>query len=221
MYSNEKYKTVYLTFDDSPSINNTNKIIDILNKNNIKATFFVVGDSISIYPYLIKELDNNNMCIMPHCNIHDYKGIYKSEESYFKDLNKCKESINKIIGKRKMNFIRIPGGADNEICNKEVLSNIKNKILDNSDNYIDWTINIGDIEKSSISSEFIKSKIIDEGGLYSVEVVLMNDLGKEYTVDALQEIIDFYINRGYKFKTLNEIEEWEIEYLKDNKVLNK
>ena len=222
IYSNNESKTVYLTFDDGPSSNNTNKIIDILNKNNIRGTFFVVGDSTNIYPHLIKKLDENNMCIMPHCNFHDYKGIYKCEENYFKDLNNCKENINKIIENREMNFIRIPGGSDNKICNEKVLNNIKTKILDNGDNYIDWTINFGDIEKNSSSVEFIKSRMMDDGGLYNVEVVLMNDIGgKEANIESLQEIIDFYNKRGYKFKTLNEIEEWEKEYLKEIKVLNK
>lgn len=222
IYSNNESKTVYLTFDDGPSSNNTNKIIDILNKNNIRGTFFVVGDSTNIYPHLIKKLDENNMCIMPHCNFHDYKGIYKCEENYFKDLNTCKENINKIIGNREMNFIRIPGGSDNKICNEEVLNNIKTKILDNGDNYIDWTINIADIERHSSSREFVKSIIMDEGGLYNIEVVLMKDVsGKESNIESLQEIIDFYNKRGYKFKTLNEIEEWEKEYLKEIKVLNK
>ena len=222
LYSKMNNKTVYLTFDDGPSINITNDIINILNSNNVKGTFFVVGDSASIYPYLIKNLNYNNMCIMPHCNIHDYKSIYKNEESYFRDLNKCKENIKLTIGNRKMNFIRMPGGSDNEICSKEVLDKIKEKILSNGDNYIDWTIAVGDAEDFNVSAESLKSRVRDEGGLYEVEVVLMHDLGnKKSTVQALQDIISIYKDRGYTFKTLDEIEPWEIEYLKEINVLNK
>lgn len=193
-----------------------------MNENNIKASFFVVGGSASIYPYLLKDLDNNRMCIMPHCNVHDYRSIYKSENEYFKDLEACKKNIEDIIGKKKMNFIRMPGGSDNQMCEKEVLSNIKKRIIENGENYIDWTIAVGDTESDGVSSDFLKSRVRDEGGLYNVEIVLMHDLGgKKVTVEALQDIINFYKERGYVFKTLYEIEPWEIQYLKEINVLNK
>ncbi|MDI9216390.1 polysaccharide deacetylase family protein [Clostridium tertium] len=222
LYTENHLKTVYLTFDDGPSVNVTKELINILNDNNIKATFFVVGDYANIYPYMIKSLNENGMCIMPHCNIHDYVSVYKSEENYFKDLDKCRDTIESILGKRNLNFIRLPGGSNNTVCDSNVLSKIKNRIVRNGDYYIDWTIAAGDSEAKDLSSEFINSRIKDEGGLYDVEVVLMHDLGDKYaTVDSLQEIINFYKEKGYKFKTLNEIENWEIQYLKDINVLNK
>lgn len=221
-YLDNVSKTVYLTFDDGPSINITKDIIKILNDNNIKGTFFIVGDSANIYPFLLNELEESRMCIMPHCNIHDYNIIYKSEHDYFKDLEKCKENINNILGSKKMNFIRMPGGSDNQTCSKEVLSNIKEKIIQNGYNYIDWTIAVGDTETIEVSADFLKSRVRDEGCLYDVEVVLMHDLGrKKVTVEALQDIINTYTERGYKFKTLDEIENWEIQYLKEINVINK
>ena len=107
LYTENHMKTVYLTFDDGPSVNITKELINILNENNIKATFFVVGDSANIYPYMIKSLNESGMCIMPHCNMHDYTSLYKSEENYFKDLDKCKSTIESILGKRNLNFIRL------------------------------------------------------------------------------------------------------------------
>lgn len=222
MYTNNSIKTVYLTFDDGPSVNITKELISVLNNNDIKATFFVVGDSANIYPHVIKLLDENGMSIMPHCNIHDYISIYKSEENYFKDLNKCKNTIESILGKRKLNFVRLPGGADNKDCNANVLSKIKDKIVSSGDYYIDWTIELGNSESRDVSVDFINSKIRDEGGLYNVEVVLMHDLGdKNVIAESLQDIINFYKDKGYKFKALNEIEDWEIQYLKDINVINK
>ncbi|WP_291650350.1 polysaccharide deacetylase family protein [Clostridium sp.] len=222
MYTKNHMKTVYLTFDDGPSVNITKELINILNKNDIKATFFVVGDYANIYPYMIKSLNENGMSIMPHCNIHDYTFLYKNEESYFKDLDKCKSTIEGILGKRNLNFVRLPGGSDNTVCDINVLSKIKDRISSNGEYYIDWTIATGDAEYKDSSAEFINSRIRDEGGLYDVEVVLMHDLGDKYaTVESLQEIINFYKEKGYKFKSLNEIEDWEIQYLKDIKVLNK
>ena len=80
LYTTTPKKTVYLTFDDGPSVKVTKEIIGILKTNDIKGTFFVVGDYVSIYPYLLEELENSNMCIMPHCNFHNYNTFYKNEE---------------------------------------------------------------------------------------------------------------------------------------------
>ncbi|WP_291666787.1 polysaccharide deacetylase family protein [Clostridium sp.] len=222
LYTTTPKKTVYLTFDDGPSVKITKDIIDILKANNIKGTFFVVGDYISIYPYLLEELENSNMSIMPHCNYHDYKALYKNEEAYFTDLNKCISNIKKVIGDKKMNFVRLPGGADNTYCEAETLKKIKSNLLSKNINYIDWTIDTGDSESYDISKDYLISRIRDEGCLYDVEVVLMHDLGgKNTTVEALQGIIDIYKEKGYEFKTLNDIEDQEIEYLKKINVLNK
>lgn len=215
-------KTVYLTFQGGPSINLTNNIINTLSINDIKATFFVVGDCAKIYPYIIKDLNEKKMCIMPNCNVRDYKNIYKSEKRYFKDLNKCKDNIKSIIGESKLNFIRLPGGANSSFCKPNILKGLKDKIISDGENYIDWTISLGSENLKEIDSEFIKSKIREEGGLYNVEVVNMNDFaGNNATSESLQWVIDFYKERKYKFKTLHEIEEWEMEYLKNINVINK
>ena len=222
LYTTATKKTVYLTFDDGPSVKVTKEIINILNANNIKGTFFVVGDYVSIYPYILKDLDDNNMAIMPHCNYHDYSSLYKSEDSYFNDLENCTRSIQKVIGNKKMNFVRLPGGADNTYCEIDTLEKIKTNLLNKKINYLDWTIDSGDSESYDISKDYLVSRIRDEGCLYDVEVVLMHDLGgKSTTYEALQEIIDIYKDRGYEFKSLNEIQDYEIDYLKSINVLNK
>ena len=70
--------------------------------------------------------------------------------------------------------------------------------------------------------DFIESRIRECGGLYKVEVVLMHDLqNKVTTIKSLQNTIDFYKEKGYEFKNLDNIEECEINYLKDIKVINK
>lgn len=218
----DNIKTVYITFEGGPSINSTNNITNILDINDIKATFFVVGDYANIYRYIIKDLNEKKMCIMPNCNIQDYKYIYKSEENYFKDLNNCKENIKSIIGETKLNFIRLPGEIGKSFCKANVLKCIKEKVRSNGDYYIDWTISLKSENLKEIDLEFIKSKIREEGGLYKVEVVNISDFGdKNAPSEYLKVVIDFYKERGYKFKALNEIEEWEIEYLKNIKIINK
>ena len=187
MALNSQNKTVYLTFDDGPSNGNTNKILDILEKNNIKATFFVVGNRISANKSIIKRAKNLNMAIYPHCN----------------------------------RFVRLPGGATNTVCKKEVLNNIKNEIKSQNIMYIDWNVDSGDAVARNVSSNIIKNNMRNYSGIYNVEVVLMHDSGdKESTVDTLQSIINNYKNKNYKFKTLNNISKEEINYLKKIRVIN-
>ncbi len=222
LHTDKGIKTVYLIFEDGPSVNITNKIINTLNENDVKATFFVIGDTANIYPYMIKTLKESNMCIMPHCNVHDYSYLYKSEENYFKDLDKCKETIKSITGEGKLNFIKLLEYPNNSQDKRQILSKIQKKIISNGEYYIGHTIAIGDERSKDISSEFINSKLRDEGGLNRVEVVLMHDCSNQTIIaEALQDVIKYYKEKGYIFKTLNEMDSWEIDYLKENKVLNK
>ena len=223
MALNSQNKTVYLTFDDGPSNGNTNKILDILEKNNIKATFFVVGNRISANKSIIKRAKNLNMAIYPHCNNHDYNKIYCSKNSYLKDLNCCKKNMINILGENcsDFRFVRLPGGATNTVCKKEVLNNIKNEIKSQNIMYIDWNVDSGDAVARNVSSNIIKNNMKNYSGIYNVEVVLMHDSGdKESTVDTLQSIINNYKNKNYKFKTLNNISKEEINYLKKIRVIN-
>lgn len=216
-------KIVYLTFDDGPSPNNTDAILDILSKNNVKATFCVVGYNALRNPRTMKRLQYLNMGIIPHCNNHEYKDLYSSTEYYMNDLEKCINSINSVIGEeRKYNIVRMPGGSYNSICSTDVLENIKCELKNRGINYLDWSVDSGDASASQVSVEIIKNNINKQAGTSTVEVVLMHDLENKITTrNSLQDVINKYRNLGYEFKTLNEINEWEIRYLINNHVINK
>lgn len=222
--SKEEYrKIVYLTFDDGPSPNNTDAILDILTQNNVKATFCVVGSNALRNPKTMKRIYNLNMGLMPHCNNHEYKELYSSTEYYINDLEKCIKSINNSIGEeRKYSIVRMPGGSDNSVCSSDVLWNIKCELKNRNINYLDWSIDSGDASASKVATAIIEDNINKQAGNHKVEVVLMHDLeNKISTTNALQDIINKYKSLGYEFKTFNEIEKWEIDYLVNNHVINK
>ncbi|MGL4572354.1 MAG: polysaccharide deacetylase family protein [Clostridium sp.] len=216
-------KIVYLTFDDGPSRTNTANILDVLNKNGVKATFFVVGRSAENNKENIKNLKKAGMAIYPHCNIHEYKEVYESKDSYFKDLNCCQSKINKLLGENtKANFVRLPGGSTNLVCKKNVLDSIKKELLNKNIMYIDWNVDSGDASAAKVSSESIKKNIKNSAGTYKIEVVLMHDAeGKKSTATTLDSIIQEYKLLNYEFKTLNNITKEEIQYLKNGKVINR
>ena len=106
-------KRVYLTFDDGPS-DNTEEILDILKKYDVKATFFVVGNTSEHGQELLKRIVEEGHSIGIHSYSHKYSAIYDSEESFFEDFNKISDYIYDVTGVRTQ-ICRLPGGSSNTV----------------------------------------------------------------------------------------------------------
>jgi|GEM_PF-2399784 len=217
-------KTVYLTFDDGPSINNTKKIIKILNEHNVKATFFVTGNSAVRYPEIITELHKNKMAIAPHSYSHDYKLIYNNSKSYIDDLEKCIQTIEKVTKEKTIPFTRIPGGIKNKRISPQILNDIKQELKNRSIYYVEWNICSDDSIRAKMSSMDIRNNVINQSnrlGKNKVLIVLMHDsYYKQTTVDALPNIIKFYKNSGWEFKALNNISGEELKEIMRLNLIN-
>lgn len=216
-------KVVFLTFDDGPGHLSTKKILSILKQKDVKATFFIVGENIKNDTVeIVEDLYQSGMDIYPHCYDHHYGALYKSEDSYFEDLNKYINNTKGLVYRNKRVFVRLPGGSLNTYCNPKILKNIKNRLEKSNIDYIDWNVSIGDAAGSNISKEQLINNIKKEGDIYKVAVVLMHDADyKNSTIEALPEVIEFYKGEGYNFKSLSEMTTQEYEYLKKVKVINK
>ncbi|SHH26531.1 polysaccharide deacetylase family protein [Clostridium grantii] len=222
----ENSKKVYITFDDGPSINNTRNIIKILNDNNVKASFFIVGNKAEEYPDIVKELSENNMCIASHTYSHVYEEVFKNLECYKNDLQKCNESIENIIEKAPVQYIRIPGGINNSSSNKNIMEGILNYLNQNNVNYVGWNICSNDALGRNIPSYKLMSNIKTQTEKIENKtnclVVLMHDsYYKKTTVEVLPEIIQYYKDKGYEFRTFNDITSKEYEELFNEKLINK
>ena len=101
-----KYKVVYLTFDDGPTPINTPKILEILKKNNVKGTFFVIGQN----PDMYKTITDSGNLVALHTYSHVYGEIYKSEDTFFKDLYKIRDLVKEKTG-IDSKITRLPGGS--------------------------------------------------------------------------------------------------------------
>lgn len=201
--SNEKI--VYLTFDDGPS-KNTQKILDILDKYNAKATFFVTGENGGSQNYrnLIKEAHDRGHTIALHTYTHDF-AIYKSVDSYFEDLNKVGNMVKDIIGYFPR-YIRFPGGSSNTISRKYckgIMSTLVDEVHARGFEYYDWNVGSGDASGNNVA----ESKIIKNSTGYSMKEIniLMHDTAaKGTTVAALDDIIEHYAAKGYVFKGIDD-----------------
>ena len=89
-------KVVYLTLDDGPS-KNTQAVLDILDKYNAKATFFVTG-AMPEYKDMIKKAYDKGHTIGMHTYSHDYAKVYASVDAYFQDL----DQIGQLVKERRV-----------------------------------------------------------------------------------------------------------------------
>lgn len=201
---NEKGKKImYLTFDDGPS-KNTAKILDILDKYKVKATFFVTGANPDFYS-MIKEEKNRGHAIGIHTFSHEYSQIYKSEEAYFKDFYKLNALIEEEIGE-KTSFLRFPGGASNTVSRKYkngIMTTLASSVLNKGFQYYDWNASNGDGDCYLSASSLISQANKEIKGK-DVVMMLMHDGGSNNaTVEALPAILESMIQQGYEFRVIN------------------
>lgn len=214
-------KEVFLTFDDGPSWNNTLKILDILVENNIKATFFIVGDKAKENSDIVLKMHKLGMCIEPHTYSHDYK-IYNSIDTYFDDLDKCVKTISEITGKSTNNFVRLPGGSDNLVSNPEVMSGIRKSLKDKGIYYVDWNVSAEDSIETNVSRDKIIDNVLAQCKDKNTCVILMHDAPqKTTTVEALPYIIKGLKNQGFVFKTFNDISPDKKQRLINQGIINR
>ena len=192
---------IYLTFDDGPSNSTTPKILDILKKYDVKATFFVTSSN-GGSDEQIKRAFNEGHEIALHTKSHEYGQIYTSFDAYFKDLDAISDRVERITGK-KATLIRFPGGSSNTVS-RHYSTNIMSKLVDEVEargyTYFDWNVDSRDAEGKG--SEDIYNYTI--GGLSKTRgnVVLMHDI-KVTTMNALERVIKTAKEKGYTFKTLD------------------
>lgn len=187
-------KKVYLTFDDGPS-SNTDRILDILKENGIKATFFVVGktDETSLKAY--RRIVEEGHTLAMHSYSHKYSEIYESKESFIADLEKLQEHLYQVTGVWPR-FYRFPGGSSNTVSKTDMQELID--YLDESGiTYFDWNIASGDAVSRELDTESIVKNCVDSIDAHTECMILMHDAAdKNTTVEALPEIIAQVQDRG-------------------------
>ena len=193
-------KIVYLTFDDGPA-SYTEEILNILNKYNIKATFFVTNQ-FSKFQYLIKKEYETGHTIAVHTYSHNYKTIYSSLENYMNDFN----NMNKVIYEQTgiySKIFRFPGGSSNTISrfNKGIMTEIANKMNELGYYYFDW--NVDSMDTSTTDSDKIFENVINGMALNEYSVVLMHDI-KKANIESVEKIVSYGLENGYTFLPLDE-----------------
>ncbi len=179
-------KYVALTFDDGPG-KYTKELVDLLVKNNVKASFFMVGQNIKNYKSSVKYAYDNGMEICNHSQNHkNLKNLSKEDIEY--EINSVDDMLEEIIGER-ARYYRSPGGNQNE--------NVLNTI---SKPCILWNVDTRDWESRDTQKIISKTlKEVDDG-----DIILMHEIYKT-TLDAVEPIIIKLKEKGYNFVTVTEL----------------
>lgn len=213
-------KNVYLTFDDGPNSYFTGPVLDILAKEQVRASFMVVGQNAQKNPDLIKRMIAEGHAVINHTYTHDYKKIYSSPEALLEDLDEANRVLESIIG-YPVKLFRPPGGVSH--LNKA----FRDKLQENGYQSIGWNITGSDSDQNGLKPEQVYSSVVS--GLATTEklhltpIILLHDgtqlqtiqvtpnsaLGRyiqnrESVIAALPEIIKTLKSKDYSFAVVDE-----------------
>lgn len=199
-------KRAFLTFDDGPS-SVTSKILDTLKQENIKASFFVLGNNVEARPEMVKRMYDEGHFIGIHGTSHVYSQIYQSPQSVLDEYNMCNEKIKNALGEQEYNphLFRFPGGL---VGGKyaEVKAQAKELLLQNNIEHVDWNALNGDAETNKLSPEFEIQRLQETTDGKNSVVILMHDAqAKSVTADTLPQIISYLKEQGYEFENFYQI----------------
>jgi len=193
---------IALTFDDGPSIEYTNIILSILDKANVKATFFISGEDSDLInnseakEIIQKEYDNGHV-IASHTYSHPVGINELSAEQLRDDVNALGNTIYDIIGVKPA-FFRPPHGEYNDE-NLKVLErdcNISANIL--------WNLDSEDWNNESDPLEQYKNVLEGLEPSSNSFIALNHDTEKDTALVNLINIIDYIKSLGYNFVTMGD-----------------
>lgn len=179
---------VYLTFDDGPS-DKTGEILDILEKYDVKATFFVVGREGPQAEEAMRRIVEEGHTLGMHSCTHKYDEIYASVENFAADFEKEQDYLYDVTGVRSMVY-RFPGGSSNTVSQIDMGEFAK--YLDSQGvRFFDWNISSGDGGSFLVPVETLIENCTATIRDHGTSVVLMHDaVGKTTTREALPVIIE-------------------------------
>lgn len=200
-------KTAYLSFDDGPS-NCTQDILDILKNQDVKATFFVTGTASPGHMYLYKEIVKDGHALGLHSYSHDYSKIYRSADSFFKDINQLEEFLKKEVGESPK-ILRFPGGSNNYVAKQyagtNLMNQLKTEVVKRGYKYYDWNCDANDGLNPPIPEKKLLTLIMQGvEGKDDLYILLHDFNGNTTIVDGLPEIIRRLKHKGYEFKIMDE-----------------
>ncbi len=182
---------IAMTFDDGPHPQNTTRLLDMLRARNIKATFYVIGQSVNLYPQVVRRTVEEGHEIANHSHTHRLLSKL-SDSEVVADLGRCEAAIVNACG-MKPRTMRPPYGG---------LLQRQREIVHSQFGYptILWSVDPLDWKRPGAG--VISSRIL--AGASPGGIVLAHDLHAQ-TVDAMPATLDGLLRRGFKFVTVSQL----------------
>lgn len=179
---------IALTFDDGPG-EHTDDLLDILEKYDARATFFLVGTQVNKYPDAISRMQKMGCEIGNHTENH--KELTKLKKKDIKaQVEKTDAKIKKITGEN-TELVRPPYGAVDQLVKETIKSPL-----------ILWSVDTNDWKKKDAKkiTKYIKNHVKDG------DVVLLHDI-HGFTVKSMKTVIPYLVEQGYQLVTVSEMAE--------------
>lgn len=194
-------KRAYLTFDDGPS-GNTGEILDILDANDVKATFFVVGRAEEYYD-TYRDIVGRGHTLALHSYTHDYDKIYASLDDFAEDIEELRNLLYDVTGVNCV-YYRFPGGSSNTVS-KVDMDTLIDYVESQGLIYYDWNALNNDAVCGSYTPEQLVDNIMKDAVCHDDVVILMHDLDARHcTVESLQMLIDELRAEGFTLLPIDE-----------------
>ena len=183
-------KIASLSFDAAWGNEDTEKLIEILAKYNVKATFFVVGEWVDKYPQSVKALSDAGHEIMNHSDTHPHMPTL-TREQMIKELAECNNKIEKITGTRPILFRAPYGDYDNTML--DTVKSIGMYTIQWDVDSLDWKDYTADAIFSRVTTR------VQPGS-----IVLFHNAAKN-TPEALPKIIEKLQKDGYNLVPISKL----------------
>ena len=187
-------KYIALTFDDGPSPERTERLLSILEAENVKATFFVLGQSALTYPEIVSKIDEDGHEIANHTYDHNVlTGDEMTMESIGFQMDRTNEIIEEITGRIPISF-RPPQGAYN--------ANVRQAAEERGLAIYHWSWESCPEDWKNTVPEVIANIVVENAR--DGHLVLLHDT-KNHTIDSVRDIIKGLKEKGFVFVTVTEL----------------
>lgn len=177
-------KIIYLTFDDGPTPEITEFVLQELKKYNAKATFFCVGSNVEKHPKIFQQIISDGHVVGNH-TFHHVNGWHTDKEAYLRNIKKCEEVV-------KSNLFRPPYGR---------IKKSQYELIKNDYQVIMWDVLSGDFDKNTTPEKCLSNVINNttEGAIIVFHDSLKAADNLKFT---LPKVLAHFAGQGYRFEKL-------------------
>lgn len=191
-------KEIFLTFDDGPTDSVTPLVLDVLQKEGVRATFFLIGRQVAGREGIVQRIAAEGHAIGIHSYSHVYSEIYASPAALLRDIERCTAAIRTALPGYEPTLYRFPGGS---FAHGE---DFKRAVKALGLRAYDWNAATYDATTPLPDAGQQYNNAVESAAGRRHIILLQHDcVGQQTTAECLPRIIAHYRERGYTFKILS------------------